>query len=97
MQHGLDGLAGEQIAQQPGIADIALHQRHLPAGQPLDPGQRLGRAVRKVIEHYDLMPGLKAAEQHMRADVAGAAGQKDGHAVLSSCVEAVVVVNQTPR
>jgi hypothetical protein len=56
------------------VSGIAGDQRRAWRHRPVEPGGQ-------IIEHHDLVAGLKEGVNHVAADVAGAAGNQDRHVV----------------
>jgi hypothetical protein len=72
------GLTGLQSRGQCGlIPDIAFDEFDFFTGDACNPRQRFGLAVAKIIEHGDVVPGVKQFHAGVRADIAGAASDKD--------------------
>ncbi len=67
----------------PELADHALHEglvvdvAHL---QPRLGGHRPVEARGQAVDHHDLLAGIDEVPDHVAADIAGTAGNEDGHA-----------------
>ncbi len=75
---GRDARAGEQVIEQPAVADIALHELRRLGGDLLDAGQHGGAAVAQIVQADHLVAGVQQFNPGVRGDIAGGAGQQDG-------------------
>ena len=79
MNDRLDRVFVHDPADEVGVADIALEERHLGRHDRT-------RAGGEVVDHQRPLAGAEQGQRHVAADVAGAAGHEDvafGHALRS--------------
>ena len=69
VQHGVDAVFTQQAADELAVADLADDQRGIE--------RRLAEARGQVVEHDDPLAAFAQLQDHVAADVAGAAGDED--------------------
>jgi len=72
MDNGVDPMRGDERAHARLIPGIAYDERRTWRHRPIEPGGQ-------IIEHHG--SGVEEGKNHVAADVAGAAGNQDCHAV----------------
>jgi hypothetical protein len=72
MDDGVDVVAPDGGADEVGVAGIADDQ-----GRPRRHG--LAEPGRKIVEYDDVLAGAQELENHVAADIAGAACHQNGH------------------
>ena len=79
MDHGVESVPGEHLAQGVRVANIRLGEFGRPAGDLRNAPDRRLVAVAEVVENDDLVPRLHQFDAGVRSDIAGAAGDQDFH------------------
>ncbi len=77
VDHRFDRRRGKCELQQPLVADVAIDPPDGVARDALDPAQRLGAAVREIVDAHDVVTGGKQLDQRMAANISGAPGDED--------------------
>ena len=72
----LNAMLADDGAHEILVADIADDQRRLRRHRPAEAG-------RQIVEDDDALAGVDEFENHMAADIAGAAGDQDAHCATS--------------
>ena len=86
MNHRLCTAVAQGTLQRCTIAYVGLDTGYGLAGDALDPIQRLGIAIAVVVQHRHAVARVEQFQAGVAADIAGAAGDKDVHAVGFPCV-----------
>ncbi len=73
VHHCLDAMLAQHAADQLAIARVAHHQ--------LTVQHRGAKAGGQIVQHHHFFLALAELPNHVTADVAGAAGDEDGHRV----------------
>ena len=79
MNHRINRPCGKNLTQQTAIAHVAFEKRRPLARYLLDAVEHLALAVRKIVDHGDIMPRRKKRNAGVRTDETGAAGDEDMH------------------
>jgi hypothetical protein len=87
MDNGVDPMRGDERAHARLVPSIAYDERRARRHRPVEAGGQ-------IIEHHGLLSGLEEGVNHVAADVAGAAGDQDGH--VASPFKAITIV-RLPR
>ncbi len=72
MDDGGDAVAGDRLRHQLAVAGRAGDEGHLAGHQEAKPG-------RQIVEHDHRLAGVDELVHHVAADIAGPAGDQDGH------------------
>ena len=73
MDDRVDAVLRDQRGDQRLVADVADDRAWRPAHRPVEAGGQ-------VVEHDHALAGVDQRVHHVAADIAGAAGDQDGHA-----------------
>ena len=79
MNDRLDPVVANEASDEGLVAAVAGDQRHA-----IRDGR--GESGRKIVEHDDALAGVAELKYHVAADIAGAAGDQDRHAVGSAAL-----------
>ena len=76
MNDGLNAVFGDQFVDQRLISDVAGDEPGALRHGPVEAG-------REIIQHHDLFAAGEQVVDHVAADIAGAAGDKNSHLFAS--------------
>jgi hypothetical protein len=93
MHHGLAAVFDQRAFDGRLVADITLDDNQRLAANPLNPIQRCGIAVAKIIENDDLLTRVQKVNASMRAHISSASGYQDH---LASLPEQVIAHGVMP-
>ena len=73
MNHSIDALFFNHTLYEIRVAHVTFEERYRAPSDALHTRQRLPSAIAQIVNHDDIMPGLKKLDDRMGADVACAA------------------------
>ena len=73
MQDGADAVLGHERVEETRVAHVAHDRRHSGGDRPIEAG-------RQIVQHDHPLAGIDELVRHLASDIAGAAGDEDGHA-----------------